>query len=185
LLLASFKFYWAFVKPYFQFDEWWTSVNVLVQTLFFRIFILSVANVYIIFQVVLNTLIPVWLIPMLFLGVPLFTYFIPLKKKDLAIRLWIAVAIVPTLVSGVFLLNYFFSSNPVIEEYQFVHGYNETRGRKVMNTMIYLEQDQYDAYLGIRIFSSLEGLAQSEHIIYQFEDGLLGIRVMKHYAFAP
>lgn len=132
-LLATFKHYWLLVKPYFQFNQWWTSVNVLVQTLFFRIFILSVANVYVIFQVVLNTLLPVWLIPILFLGLPLFTYFVILKKKDLARRLWVAIAIVPTLLSSVFLLNYFFSSNPVIEEYRFTHGYNESRGRKVID----------------------------------------------------
>lgn len=182
-LLATFKHYWAFVKPYLQFDTWWTSLNTLVETLFFRISILSIANLFLIFKIVFNTLFPIWVIPILFLGIPILVYTIVLKHSNQSKRLWIALAIVPIIINGLFALNFYFSSNTVIEEYDFTHGYNQSRRGKVMNTMIYLENNQYDAYLGIRVFASLEELAQSNHVIYQFEDGLLGMRVMKHYAF--
>lgn len=182
-LLATGKYFWQFINPYLKLSDWWISLNTLVETLFFRIVVLTVANLYLLFKVVSNTVIPTWFVPVLFIIIPFIVYSLLLRKKNTNTRLWYSIVILPLTFNALFALNFYFSSNPMIEEYDFIHGYNESRGKKVMNTMIYLEGNTYDEYLGLRVFPDLTNLANSNHIIYQLEDGLLGIRVVKHYEF--
>ncbi len=88
-------------------------------------------------------------------------------------------------MQGLLLINFLGSHNPIIEEYEI---WNETTMEKTSNhqsTFIQLENGAYSNFVGIRIFSDIRQLQNNEHIIYQFEDGLFGIRVMKEYRFVP
>lgn len=88
-------------------------------------------------------------------------------------------------MQGLLLINFLGSHNPIIEDYEI---WNETTLEKTSNhpsTFIQLENGAYSNFVGIRIFSDIRQLQNNEHIIYQFEDGLFGIRVMKEYRFVP
>lgn len=185
-LLAIGRPIFTFIKPYFELQQLWMALMSLVETFFFRIFILSVTNVYLFFKVVMNTLIPIEYSLMGFLVIMLGSYFLLFKKKETRVRVFYSLVILPILINIIFCLNYYGSSKPTIEEYAFWNGHNSARGgRSVKNTMIYLEGGFYEEYSGIRIFNSLDEMRGCGHVIYQFEQGLLGVRVLKEYRFAP
>ena len=174
----------GFIKSLFNPKELWMAMNKIVETLLFRIFVLSVLNIYLYFKVVMNTLISVELTLLLFLALMLSSYYYFLRKKKDSSRAFLAFCIFPLILNGLFSLNYYGSSHPKIETFEFWNDHNSTkRGGSVKNTMIHLEGGYYEDYQGIRIFSSLAEMSNCYHIIYQFEDGLFGIRVMKEYRF--
>lgn len=175
----------GFIKPLFNPKELWMAMNVLVETLFFRMFLLSILNLYLYFKVVWNTLLSLELTLTLFAGIMLLSYFYFLKKQKATPRLFLSFSIFPLLLNALFCINYYGSRHAKIETYEFWNDHNSSRGRSVKNTMIHLEGGFYEDYQGIRIFSSLAEMQYCSHIIYQFEDGLLGIRVMKEYRFVP
>lgn len=191
LVFAAFVAYpaYGFIKPLFNIKELWLALNSLVETLFFRMFILSILNLYLYIKIVMNTMIRIEINLILFIGLMLVSYFYFLRNKKSTPRLFYSFSIFPLILNLLFCMNYLGSSNPKIEEYEFWNDYSTTgrggRGRPVKNTMIHLEGGVYEEYNGIRMFSSLREMSQCSHIIYQFEDGLLGVRVMKEYEFVP
>jgi hypothetical protein len=176
----------GFIKPLFNIKELWLALNKLLETLFFRMFILSVLNIYLYVKVVLNTLLQMEITLLIFVALMLSCYFYFLKNKKDTPRLFFSFSLFPLILNGLFCLNYVGSSHPKIETYEFWNDHNTTRrGRSVKNTMIHLKGGYYEEYQGIRMFSSLAQMSNCNHIIYQFEDGLLGVRVMKEYRFIP
>lgn len=174
-----------YIKQFFKPAQLWLALMELVETYFFRLVILSLTNLFLILKVVLNTLIPLEYSLSLFPAVILGSYFFLFRNNEKNTRLFSAVVILPLLLNGIFCLNYYASSRPQIEEYTFRNAQYESKRGHEKSTLIYLENNQYDEYAGIRIFPSLDIMWNCEHIIYQFEDGLLGVRVMKEYRFIP
>jgi hypothetical protein len=184
--LAVSRPIFGYIRQFFKPSDLWLTINQFVETFFFRVVILSVLNIYLIFKIVMNTLIPLEYSLAGFLVIMLCGYFLFFKKRENKSRTFYSFAILPLLINIMFCLNYYASGKPTIEEYQFWNGHNSASGgRSVKNTIIYLEGGFYEDYSGIRLFNSLEEMQGCEHIIYQFEDGLFGIRVMKDYRFTP
>ena len=53
------------------------------------------------------------------------------------------------------------------------------------STYIFLENNKYDEYPGVRIFLDYEEMRDKKHITYTFKEGILGLRVMTEYEFNP
>lgn len=172
-----------YIKQFFKPAKLWLALMDLVETFFFRFVILTLTNIYLILKVVLNTLIPLEYSLTLFPVLILSCYFGIFKKRENTNRLFISGAILPLILNIIFCINYYASRNPTIEEFPFINVQYESRRGHEKSTMIELEGGRYEEYAGIRIFSSLDIMWNCEHIIYQFEDGLLGVRVMKEYRF--
>jgi hypothetical protein len=185
-LLAIGRPIFGYIKQFVSASQLWLALMSLVETYFFRIVILSITNIYLMFKVMMNTLIPIEYSLMGVLAVMLGSYFLVFTKNENKVRVFYSFVVLPLLINIMFCLNYYGSSKPTIEEYTFWNGHNSAKGgRSVDNTMIYLEGGFYEDYSGIRIFNSIEEMQGNSHIIYQFEEGLLGVRVMKEYRFTP
>jgi hypothetical protein len=176
-LLAVARPVFGFIKPYFNLRQLWLAVMSLVETFFFRATLLTLTNLFIFMKIGLQT--------MLYLGatiavliLPAFiAYYIVLRKEESRSRLFTSFCLVPFMVNVLFMINFWGSHNPVVEEYAF------TNGDIQKSTLIDLENGTYEQYAGIRVFAGIEQMKFRSHIIYQFEDGLLGVRVMKEYRF--
>lgn len=173
----------GFIKPYFKPAQLWLALMSLVETFFFRIVILSLTNIYLLLRIGLQTMIPLNLLPLLYIGPIAIFYFLVYRKKESNYRLFNSLCIVPLVVNAFFLINFWFSRNPVVEVYEFWNKHERTNNGQRKNTLIHLENEAYDDYAGIRVFSNIDQMKYSTHIVYQFEDGLFGIRVMTDYRF--
>ncbi len=184
-LLAIGRPIFGYIKQFVSVSQLWLALMSLVETYFFRIVILSMTNIYLIFKVVMNTMIPLEYSLIGFLGVMLSCYLLLFKERENKVRVFYSLVILPLLINIIFCVNYYLSGKPKIEEYEFKNAQYESRGGHEKSTMIHLEGGKYENYVGIRVFSSLDIMLNCEHIIYQFEEGLLGVRVMKEYRFIP
>ena len=77
------------------------------------------------------------------------------------------------LISLLLMVNYYLVSNPKEETYRFVLDRS--------SSTIFLENNQYDEYDGMRIFWTEEKVLSSGRITYVIYDGILGFRVVKGY----
>lgn len=50
-------------------------------------------------------------------------------------------------------------------------------------TFIYLPDDSYDSAIGIRLFPNEEIMKPYNRIVYEFETGFFGMKVLKDYRF--
>lgn len=182
-LLAVARPILGFIKPHFNPRQLWLALMSLTETFFFRTIILSITNIYLFFKIGLQTMLPLSILGIAFIVPALIVYFILLRKKEQRNRLFTSLCLAPLLINSLLLLNFWGSQNPVIEQYEFWNEHQRTRNGESKNTLIHLEGGAYEDYPGIRVFSNLDQMKYSTHIIYQFEDGLLGIRVMKEYRF--
>lgn len=182
-LLAIGRPVFGYIKRYFQPQQLWLALMSLVETFFFRFTILTATNLYILLKVGLQTMLPLPVSLVIIIAPALLYYFIWGKKAEPKQRSFFAICIVPLIMNGLFMLNFWGSSNPTIEQYEIWDEQTQTKTPTHQNTLIMLENDVYSNYIGIRIFSDIRVMQNNEHIIYQFEKGLLGIRVMKEYRF--
>lgn len=174
-----------YIKPYFQPTQLWIALMSLVETFFFRYIILTGTNLYILLKIGLQTMLPVYVTITILVVPALVCYRFVLTSVAKKERMFIAVCLVPMIMNLLFLLNFFGSSHPTIEQYEIWDEISHTKSGSRQSTLIHLEHDIYDQYVGIRIFSDIRQMQNNEHIIYQFEQGLLGIRVLKEYRFIP
>lgn len=168
--------------------------------------VLTVINLAIILTVILNTLINplsvvaafVILLTAAFILSRRTNYFKQGRKRVLFVA-----GIAPSAVTVFFLMNYLISFNPVKEFYRFtfrqeyysngrrfhsIHSKEEhnsrSKSKRVENTtMIILEGNKYEDYVGIRFFFNRRPKKASE-ITYTIEDGVFGLRVVKAYTFS-
>ncbi len=99
----------------------------------------------------------------------------------------------PVLTFGIinlfFLVNDLFSSNPELEAYSFKnhrawHQLDEnSRGRMENTSLIHLEGNKYKNIIWNRVFFDVNETKHNSVIEYKFEQGLLGVRVLKDYKF--
>jgi hypothetical protein len=184
-LLAVGRPVFGYIKSFFQPVQLWLALMSLVETYFFRYIILTATNLYILLKVGLQTMLPVYITITIIVIPALVGYRFLFRSKEKRERMFIAICLVPMMVNLLFLLNFFGSSHPSIEQYEIWDEISHTKSGSRQSTLIHLEHDMYDNYVGIRIFSDIRQMQNNEHIIYQFEKGLLGIRVLKEYRFTP
>ncbi len=180
----------------------WSSINI---TEFFRaiafitktksayIIMLSILNVFIILKVGFQTLIPLTLLLLIFVFAMLFVFFFTYfdLNKNARLSSVISFCYCPFILNLLLAINFLFSSNPGWEIYSFTHKqewYSSTRpgnrnGRWEKVAYIYLENNKYAKFNGIRIFADFDAMKDANRIAYKFEDGLLGYRVMKDFKF--
>jgi len=163
----------------------------------FQLFVVSLINLYLFFKIGLQTLItlPTYLLIFsvaIFIGFLLAHFGIRLKKK--AQKFFYALGISPLVINLFLVLNFVGSSNPTQETYEFsqetryMNRYARPESYSKKNSRIFLQGEgasKYGDYWGIQIFWDYTEMLNSDTIIYTFEEGLLGIKVMTAYEFIP
>jgi hypothetical protein len=180
-LLLTRNWIMYFIKKYGQINKWWHSLNMFIETGYFRISILSLTNIFILFKVVLNTKLE-WYTILLIYAIWISVAFVLLKfilKKPI----WHMAVTALLCLHILFGINYWLTKNPYEEKYAFTYINILDNGRKEPTTFITLEGNAYKDYPGIRLFGSIEPMRGNAYVIYTFEKGLLGVPVMKGYTF--
>ncbi|MES2560935.1 MAG: J domain-containing protein [Bacteroidota bacterium] len=182
-LLAIGRPVFDYIKQYFKPSQLWFALMSLVETYFFRFAILTATNLYILLKIGLQTMLPVP-VSLAILVAPAFLYYYTKgKKEESKQRSFLSFCLIPLLINALFLLNFWVSRNPTIEQYEIWDEQTKEKTATHPSTLIMLENDAYANYIGIRIFSDIRIMQNNEHIVYQFETGLFGIRVLKEYRF--
>lgn len=147
-------------------------------------------NIILFFNFVTNTVIlfKYILISFIFTFIACYIFYIFFNlKRNINVKVFMLI-IVPFFYNSYFVINSFFSCNPKIEKYQFTRTLTDVGGRgtrkKGYSTTIILEKNAYSDYYFIRTFFDYEKMEYKTEIIYTFEDGLFGLRVLKDYKFS-
>ena len=167
------------------------SLKYIVQGTKWNLVTGFVINLFLLFKVTLNTLVPIHIMLSLIISLILIGFFISRGSSNLNPRksTYLSLVVLPLLFNLFFLLNFLFSSNPVQETYSFTHRLERVRSTRYSTSgmkktsFIYLGEGNYEEYPWVRLFPNYHKMKYSERITYQFEDGLFGIRVLKSYQF--
>ena len=146
-------------------------------------FILTVANIYLLIRIVMNTLIRPEVVILIFAvaifaGIKLCPKFA--KKDKRKICPLISFCILPFLINTFFLFNFIFSFNPFTETYQFTF-WHEGMGGKGETSLLILKDNAYSVYPGIRLFHDFEKLKYKKQITYTFKEGIFGLRIVSDF----
>lgn len=181
LLFVFTSFFWVNIlihkKIRVNIKQIYNAFAILIPSVFFKILLASFINFFLFFKIGLSTLIPLYGLFLLYLFLGIFAYFFSLKfiKKN---RIVLSVAVAPSIVSLFLLLNYAISTNPTVERYSFQNDYNRAKGGGIANNSINIDNKVYENYIGIRLFYSTP---IGDSIVYEFEEGLFGLKVLKNY----
>lgn len=159
---------------YFGKNEISNAILNLNTLLVFLIFINAFA--FVLFG--LKTLINIWiLIGFYFLNYfPIIINRIKKQKNNIAEVLF-------TIIISVFLLvNFKFSSNPKVEEYEFFSRREKTKSGSYKTTLIILEGNKYEEYVGMRFFLDISEI-KGRYISYTLKEGFFGLEVIDSYKF--
>jgi hypothetical protein len=104
---------------------------------------------------------------------------------------WKSFLICPTAINLFLVINYLGSSSPEQESYKFYQSYQEVASdsrlpgetKTQTSSMIRLENDAYKKFFGVRVFGNADQFDGHSRIIYTFEKGLFGLKVLKDYRF--
>lgn len=171
--------------PKLKFERFWPSLRRLSQIADFHFYYLLILNVYIFFSVALNTMLNFNLLLTLYFVSMAMGYGLCFVKDWKSRRKLFTFGFAPGFLSLILCLNYYFSTGPAeTETYNFkFHKQRAGRNRVQESTLIYLENDAYEKYPGLRVFFNYSAMAGKRKVIYHFEEGLLGIKVLKDYEF--
>lgn len=189
MLLITFP-YWINVlynRPELNWKKLGDSIVHIVKTKTFRVILVALINLYILLNVGLNTLITLSSLSIFFIGSIVAGFIMTLFTNNPYFKKLSLLGIGPGILNLFLLLNFLFSSGETIERYRIYHhvykvkyslgfGYEQT-------AQITLQDNKYEEYIGIRIFADFEEMENAAHITYYFEEGLLGLRVLKNYEF--
>jgi hypothetical protein len=187
--------YWAGIfkeKININLNSFFQSIVLVVKTKTFQFTAITLVNIVILFRFTLNTqltFLSLTFILLAFFALTYIAYYFKLSIiKDFS-KVGLFLCFTPSVFNSIFLLNFIFSSNPKTETYSFVHEqvwYRRTRhsrGHYEKIAYIDLEKNQYEDYNWFRTFYDFEAMEHKREITYTFEEGLLGLRVLKHYDF--
>lgn len=173
------------IAPTINLREFYSALQAADMTTGFAIAIVSFLNFILFFKIGLQTMIPLIALLLIF-ATAISLSKLSLKYTGIKVRLshnLISYGLLPLLINLFLSINFYFSTNPQVETYNFKNEkYMTNRGRE-RTTFITLAGNKYEKYYGIRVFASYDELAYSNKIKYTFKDGLLGIRVMYDYEF--
>lgn len=163
------------------------SIVYIAKQRVFQVLTLSVFNFYLILRIGLNTLISTWTLILIYavaIAIDIVLWKLLLNLLNKSIKRFVVFGISPGIISLFFLINFLCSSNPSTENYGFGHDFYLTEsGGRIKRSYIHLEDNQYSDIAGIRIFSDFRSMENANKIIYEFEEGLFGIRVLKSFEF--
>ena len=174
----------------FKPKELFRAILIAIKTRLFKSIIITLINLSVILNIGFQTLIPLsWLLGAYLLTIAISVVilkFIFLRKKRFYLNTSFFRA--PLIISSFLVLNFYFSFNPKQETYYFKYRLRKHLGRHESTretTMIDLENNTYEEYKGIRVFSSLSKMRNGHaiKIRYTFKEGLFGLRVMTDYKF--
>ncbi len=163
----------------------------IITTKTFMIFALGGLNLFLFVKVVMHTLVPLeysftLLLLSIAAGFAVVKYHDGIPQNAYTRSLY-AYGIVPGVFNFIFLINFVFSSNPVIEKhhYQLLTTRTYTRHSNKPSIdkapLLLLDDNAYEEYLGIRLLWQGRSLRENHTVSYHFEEGLLGYRVLKSY----
>jgi hypothetical protein len=169
-------------------EKFISSLIILIQSKGFIAFALGVFNVLVFLKIGFQTLVSpttLLLVYLLTIFLVLGGVFIKNKKADFSFNTrYYALSIAPVCVSIFLIVNFVFSSNPVVETYNFTSVVeHDTRGRGQTTTAIRLENGKYAEYPGLTTFLSVDEISGHTSVSYTIKDGLLGLRVATDYHF--
>ncbi len=185
IIIPTFPLWFRFIVRglgNIDFQSFFVKTKSTFRSRIINIILLFAVNLFIFFQMALNTLLPInWILGVYGSSFILGFALAPLVKRNYH-KYMLRFNITPGLVSLFFLLNYVFSTNPISETYWYTYrSYNST-----LFSTIELEDNAYQAFKGIRIFVIEDNVKENSRISYEFQDGLFGLRVAKHiYIYAP
>lgn len=168
------------------------SLKVLFTNRLFLSIFLFVLNVFIYLKIGFQTVIPLYILNLLYLipivVVLLLTLFV--FKSQQKYKLWFNAMCLTPFCIGLFLcINFFLSSNTVQEKYKFRlqkeisssgYRYNHKSIQRE-TTLMELEWNAYEDCKGIRMFIDYDNVKDKRAITYTMANGLFGIKVMKSY----
>ncbi len=151
-------------------------------------------NGFLIFKVVVNTLVPIHISLLLF-GLTILSGFLIsrfYKKKPKGDNLYYTFCIAPVCLNVLFAINYVVSFNTEVETYRYKPKHEIVPSRisrpfywrlrsKSPTSLIILEGEKYKEYKGLRVFLFYGEVIDNNTVTYTFKTGIFGIRVMKDY----
>jgi hypothetical protein len=174
------------------YDNLKEALKYLIKGYVFFYFVLSFLNLVLLFRIGFQTLIPTNTLLLLYPSIALITQIFFRKKNrtnQIGEKYFRSLCLAPFILNLFLLINYVISFNPQQETYRFTKGRenlydSHAHYQGSHNTsMIYLSNNVYEPYWGIRVFASYEKVCSGYEIHYTFKTGLFGIRVMKDYHF--
>jgi len=188
IFVVGFPLWWAYVRKQFKYLSlvgFKSSYLKAKDTYEFWVVTLGLTNIIIFFKFTLSTELETMLIFGL-LGLSIFLPKLITYQKNFSSEkqnYW-ALGMVPFFINLMFLLNYSvsFNTQKVSYKYKFT-PYGEVNSSSISEGMIYLEDNAYDKYAHLRMFFDMDKESHST-VTYTLETGLLGIPVIKDYAFS-
>ncbi|HET6225621.1 MAG TPA: hypothetical protein VFF27_05025, partial [Bacteroidia bacterium] len=166
-----------------NFPEFFNSILHIAKTKSFLITTFTIFNIFIILKIGLQTLISPWILVVAFSAAIGMLFLFNRKQKKFSVY-FKTFCIAPLLINMLLLLNFMGSSDPVQETYMFRNDLQPgRRGSYQKSTFIYLDEDAYSEFPGIRMFMDIDQMTNMTNIRYTFKNGLLGFRVMSDYEF--
>lgn len=186
--------FWAGIftqKISLNLSSFFQSLILVVKTKTFKYAVITGVNLFALFRFTLNTQLTFYSFAFILLALYSLTYLafyfkVSATKKFSKIGLFLCLT--PSVFNLFFLTNFVFSSNQTTEVYSFVHekrwyGGRHSRARLEKIAYINLANAKYEEYNWFRMFFDFDAMKNKSEITYKFEDGLLGLRVLKHYEF--
>lgn len=161
------------------------SIFHLIQTKGFLIVFLTFFNFFTFLKIGMQTLISIYTLFGVFIIPISLSFFILIYFKKISgyQKRFYSLCIIPFAVNLLFLINYVFAKNPVLETYFFKKEMHASTGGWQESTYIYLENDAYANCQGIRSFWDYQAMAQKSRVSYVICEGFFGFRVLTDYKF--
>lgn len=196
--------YWAGIfqkKTNINLSSFFQSLVLIFKTKTFIYLALTIVNLIFLFRFTLNTQLTFLIFALGLLGCYLLMFLVSKSRLSFINKIpkvGLFLCVTPGVFNLFFLLNFLFSSNPTSETYSFVHkqewygtsphvrglGKSYPSNTHLEKTAyIDLENGKYEEYQWFRMFFDFEAMEYKSEITYNFEDGLFGLRVLKHYEF--
>lgn len=186
--------YWAGIfkeKININLSSFYQSLVLVVKTKTFQYTVITLINIVILFRFTLNTqltFLSLTLVLVAFYALTYLAFHFKLSAIKNFSKVGLFLCFTPSVFNLIFSTNFIFSSNPTTETYSFVHeklwySSRYSRGHYEKIGYIDLENNKYEDYDWFRMFFDFDAMKDKSEITYRFEDGLLGLRVLKHYDF--
>ncbi len=133
---------------------------------------LAILNCFVFFTIGFDTLLPTFWLGVFYFVTHLSVYFFFKSKLSLAVTIFSEV-----LISLFLLINYYTVEKTTSEKYRYYINRS--------NSTIYLENNQYEEFFGIRVFWINPEVSNFNKIYYEIGEGVLGVKVVKAYNFKP
>ena len=146
-----------------------------INTLLAFLFILNVIA-FIYFG--LKTLINIYVL----IGLYVLNYFPIINNRIKKQKSNIAEVFFTLTISAFLVVNFQFSSNSRVEVYSFHNRYQKSKNGSYKTTLIILEDNKYDEYIGIRTFLDFSEI-KGYHITYTIKEGFFGLEFVDSYKF--